>query len=264
MRSVSIREIQNTVEELCIKANSHLRHDILIALQAALTAEENRKAKKALGALLANAHIARADNLALCQDTGIVLVYLDIGTDVHLAGGDLQTAVDRGVSNAYHAGRFRNSVVGDPLRRTNTGDNTPAILYVKFRAGRRIKITVSPKGFGSENKSQAKMFNPTDSIDEIKRFIVDAVHDAGPDACPPFIIGIGMGGTYDTVAYLAKEAQLQPLGKKNPVAHLAQLENELLTEINKLGIGPMGLGGKTTALGVAINAHPTHIAGLPT
>lgn len=263
MRKINVKDIQKTVEELCLKANIELRPDILAALRNAFRLEKNRSAKDNLKAILDNAKIAKSERIPICQDTGVVVVYMEIGDEVRITGGNLQRSVDRGVGECYKKGCFRKSVVGDPLTRRNTGDNTPCVLYIKPVRGSRVRIAVTPKGFGSENKSRVKMFGPTVSVDSIKRFVIETVKDAGPGACPPFVVGVGIGGTFDRVSGLAKEALFVPVDKKNPKAHLARLEKETLSAINKLGIGPMGLGGKTTALGVKILTYPTHIAGMP-
>jgi len=257
MRKINVKVIQKTVEELCLKANTELRPDVLSLLKKAYRLEKRRSSKKNLMAILDNARIARRQKLAICQDTGMVVVHIELGQEVRIAGGNLEAAVNKGVSSCYKKGYFRKSVVKDPLSRGNTGNNTPCVLYVKVVRGSRIRITVTPKGFGSENKSRIKMFNSTSAFEDIKEFVIDVVKEAGPDACPPLVVGIGMGGTFDKAALLAKEALRAPVTKNT------RLEKEILVGINKLGIGPMGLGGKTTALGVNILSYPTHIAGMP-
>lgn len=263
MRKIKVKDIRKTVEELCIKANTELRPDVLAALKAAWRVEKNKTAKNNLKAILQNAEVARTEKLAICQDTGMVVVYIEVGEDAKIVGGSLKAFVNRGIRNCYRKGRFRKSVVKDPLVRRNTKDNTPCLLTVRFVRGSKVRITVTPKGFGSENKSRIKMFNPTSSAEDIKRFVLQTVKEAGPDACPPFVVGVGIGGTFDKAADLAKEALFKPLDKRNPGPHLAKLEEDILVGINKLGIGPMGLGGKTTALGVNVLSYPTHIAGMP-
>jgi len=262
MREINVAKIRDAVSELFLKANFELRKDILRALKAALKKEANQRSRDILGTILENAKIARSKRLAICQDTGMAYVHLDIGQEVALVGGSLRKAIDEGVKQAYAKGYLRKSVVADPFIRENTKTNEPAILSTDIVDGDRIAIEVSPKGFGSENKSRIKMFKPTASIDDIKAFVIDVVKLAGPEACPPLVLGIGIGGTFETAAVLAKKALLRPIDKCNPKRHIAKLEKELLKELNALGIGPMGLGGKTTVLGVNIIEHPVHIAGL--
>jgi fumarate hydratase subunit alpha len=216
-----------------------------------------------LKAILENARIAKAERLAICQDTGMVSVFMEIGSDAAVVGGSLKDAINDGVAEAYDKGCLRKSIVDDPLIRSNTRTNTPCAIYTDIVDGEKIKITVSPKGFGSENKSRIKMFPPTASLSEIKDFILSVAREAGPDACPPLVLGIGIGGTFDKAAYLAKKALLRPVDGANRRRHIARLESELRRDINALGIGPMGLGGKTTVLGINILEFPTHIAGLP-
>lgn len=263
MRKINVSRIKKAVEELCLRANFVLRKDILKAIESALKRETSPRAKGILKTIIENARLAKANSLAICQDTGMVFVHLDIGQDVGLSGGSLHKAINDGVKEAYAKGCLRKSVVGNPLFRENTKTNTPAVIATDIVDGSRIKIDLAPKGFGSENKSGMKMFKPTASAGEIKDFIVDVVKAAGPDACPPFVLGVGIGGTFETAAGLAKKALLKPIDRKNPDKRLAKLEKELLEEINSLGMGPMALGGKTTALGVNILSFPTHIAGLP-
>lgn len=263
MREIDVSKIKDAVRELCLKANFELRKDVLQAIKAAVKKETNGRAKKILKSIIDNAALARKKRIAICQDTGVVTVSLDIGQNVVFVGGDLKRAVDDGVAEAYKKGCLRKSVVDDPLLRKNTNTNTPAVIMTDIARGDDVKIEVSPKGFGSENKSRVKMFKPTASLEEIKDFIVDVVREAGPDACPPLVLGICIGGTFETSARLAKRALSRPIDRRNPKRHIAGLERELLREINSLGMGPMGLGGRTTALGVNILEAPTHIAGLP-
>ena len=263
MREIEVSKIKDTVRELCLKANFELRKDVLQAIKAAVKKETNGRAKKILKSIIDNAALARKKRIAICQDTGVVTVSLDIGQNVVFVGGDLKRAVDDGVAEAYKKGCLRKSVVDDPLLRKNTNTNTPAVIMTDITRGDNVKIEVSPKGFGSENKSKVKMFKPTASLEEIKDFIVDVVREAGPDACPPLVLGICIGGTFETSAWLAKRALSRPIDRRNPKRHIAGLEREILREINSLGMGPMGLGGRTTALGVNILEAPTHIAGLP-
>lgn len=263
MREVNVKAIKVTVAELCLKANFELRKDVLRAIKAALRNEKDGRAKNILKSIIENAKLARQKTLAICQDTGIVEVFLEVGQNVALTGGDLKEAINEGVKEAYEKGYFRKSVVDDPILRNNTRTNTPCVIFIDIVEGDKVKIAVSPKGFGSENKSQVKMFRPTASIDEIKEFISDVARKAGPDACPPLVLGIGIGGTLEVAAYLAKKALFRPIDKRNPKRHIARLEKEVVKIINSFGMGPMGLGGKTTVLGVNIMEAPTHIAGLP-
>ena len=263
MREISVNKIKNVVSRLCIEANINLRQDIFRAMKRAFKKETKARAKYILKILLQNAEIAKEERRALCQDTGVVAVYVRIGQGVKLVGGDLKKAIDAGVKEGYKKGALRKSVVKSPLVRVNTSTNTPSIIYTDIVKGNRLAITVAPKGFGSENKSAIKMLNPTDGEGEIIDFVLESVKNAGPDACPPYILGIGLGGTFDKAASLAKEALILPVARPNPKRYLRKLENTILDRVNRLGIGPMGLGGKTTALGVNILEYPTHIAGLP-
>ncbi len=263
MRKINVNKIKNVVSELCIEANVNLRRDIYKAILKALKKETNKRARRILGILLENAGIARRESRALCQDTGLVCVYVRIGQDVKLVGGDLKKSIDSGVKEGYKKGFLRKSVVKSPLLRVNTGTNTPSIIYTDIVKGNKLKITVMPKGFGSENKSRLKMLNPTQGEKDIISFILEVVKEAGPDACPPYILGIGLGGTFDKASSLAKKALISPIDRQNAKKHLRKLEDAILKEVNKLGIGPAGLGGKTTLLGVNILEYPTHIAGLP-
>lgn len=259
MRVISAEKIRESVADLCIRANFILRSDVLSGLKAALRRETNRRAAKLLRAIIENAAIAKKEGLAICQDTGLPLVFLEIGQGVRIAG-DLKSAVNQGVARGYRKGYLRESIVPDPLGRGRSG-YAPALIHTDMVKGSRIKITVLPKGFGCENKSQLRMFNPTAGLAEIKKFIIDAVKKAGPDACPPYIVGVGIGGTADYACLLAKQALLKNISRR-PSA-VDPLAAELLSGINKLNIGPMGLGGKATALAVNIERSPTHIAGLP-
>ncbi|MBN2453668.1 MAG: fumarate hydratase [Candidatus Omnitrophica bacterium] len=263
MRTVDTAKVRKAVEELCLKANFELRKDVLRALRTALGREKSARAKGILRSLIENARLAKAKRIAICQDTGMAVVWMEIGQGVRFTGGSLRRAINDGVKAAYKKGYLRKSVVGDCIIRRNTRTNTPAIIMTEIVDGDRVKIEVSPKGFGSENKSRIKMFKPTASLREIKDFIRDVVMQAGPDACPPLVLGIGVGGTFETAAVLAKKALLRPVGKHNLNKSLAALEKELFDEINALGIGPMALGGRTTVLGVNILDYPTHIAGFP-
>ncbi len=265
MRRINFNQIKNTVCELAIRSNICLRPDVLFALSEAYRRETDKRAKGILKILLDNAAIALKEKLPICQDTGMAVVFAEIGDEVRITGGSLEEAINRGISEGYRKGFLRKSIVKSPLERINTGNNAPAVIHLKTVRGNKLKITFCAKGFGAENKSQIKMFEPTATLREIKDFILKVVKDAGPDACPPFVIGVGMGGTFEQAAILAKEATIKKITNYQlPITnYIRRLENELLTEINKLNIGPMGLGGKTTALGVNILTYPTHIAGLP-
>lgn len=264
VREIENAEIERTVEDLCIKANTVLRGDVLEALKAACEKEEDGSlVKKMLGILLANAKIAEEEAMPLCQDTGVAAVFIDIGRDVILTDGDMINAINRGVENAYRKGFFRKSVVEDPIIRNNTGTNTPAVIHIGVTDKSGLTVSVMPKGFGSENKSRLIMLNPTCEPDKIVDFCVETVKIAGPDACPPYVLGIGIGGTMESCAYMAKKALLRPINISNPKPHIAELERSILEQANALKIGVMGLGGATTVMGVNIEVGPTHIAGLP-
>ncbi len=266
MRKIKFIQIKDTVSKLCIEASLFLRKDILLALKKACENEKNKRAKEILKILLDNASIAKREKLPICQDTGVAVVFVEVGEEVRITGGSLDRTINGGVKEGYKKGYLRKSMC-EPLTRINTKDNTPAIIYYRQVRGDRLKITVCAKGFGCENKSQMKMFKPTVKLTEIKAFILKVVKVAGPDACPPFAIGIGIGGTFEKASLLSKEATLRkiqnPKSKIQNPGKIRKLENELLQEINRLNIGPMGLGGKTTCLGVNILTYPTHIAGLP-
>lgn len=267
MRIISSDKIKNTVAELCIRANTVLRRDVLESIKQAKIQEVNLRAKKLLEAIIENSRIAKKERLAICQDTGLPCVFVELSQDVKIIG-NLRQAINKGVEAGYKKGFLRNSIVKDPLFRKRPGYQ-PAIIHIDIVKGNRLKITVLPKGFGCENKTQLKMFNPTAKIDEIKRFIIDVVKSAGSDACPPYIVGVGIGGTADYACFLAKKALLKRVHRPQSIVHSRpltvdrRLEIELLKDINKLNIGPMGLGGKTTALALNLETHPTHIAGLP-
>ena len=263
MRKIHVKKIKDTVRELSLSANFNLRKDIENALKKAAKKEKNKNAAHILNVLLENARIARQERRAICQDTGIVSVYARIGSDVKFTGGDFEKAVQNGVKEAYKKGFLRKSVVKSPIARINTFTNTPALLYVELVKGKALEIIVMPKGFGSENKSRIKMLKPTEGKKEIISFILDAVKAAGADACPPYVLGIGLGGTFDKAAALSKRALTYPLNKKNSKTYLRKLEKDILKKVNKLKIGPMGLGGNATCLGLNILESPTHIAGLP-
>lgn len=264
MRELDVAIITHAVARLCVRANVLLNEDVAESLQCALTREKpNSTATAVLQVLLENAQTAQAENLPLCQDTGMAVVFVELGQEVYLDGGLLEDAVNAGVALGYERGYLRKSVVRDPLNRVNTTDNTPAVLHVRLVSGDRVKITVAPKGFGSENMSRLTMLKPSDGREGVKRVVLETVESAGPNPCPPIVLGIGVGGTMEKAALLAKEALLKPLTAYHEDPFWAELERELLEEINTLNIGPAGFGGRTNALGVHINTYPTHIAGLP-
>lgn len=263
MRDISCDVIARSVAQLCVEANRHLPARVRALLEKAREAEPFAPALDTLSLICQNADIAAAQSLPICQDTGMAVVYAEVGQEVHIAGGLLEDAVNEGVRRGYTDGYLRKSVVGDPLRRVNTGDNTPAVLYVRLTAGDRLKLTVAPKGFGSENMSRLAMLTPAQGLEGVKDFVVETARLAGANPCPPMMLGVGVGGTFERVAQLAKEALVEPREGVHPDAFYAALEEELLRRINALGIGPQGFGGLTTALSVRVKAAPTHIAGLP-
>lgn len=263
MRKVNVDKVTNVVKELSIEANYYLPDDITEALISSKNNEKWPLANGILDKIIENSNIARNEQVPICQDTGMTCVFLEIGQEVCFIGGSLEDAINEGVRQGYQQGYLRKSVVEDPFKRVNTKDNTPALIYYDIVQGDRIKITVAPKGFGSENMSKVCMLKPSDGLDGVKKFIIDTVKEAGPNPCPPMVIGVGIGGTFDKVAYLAKKALIRPINKRNTNPFYEKLEIELLDEINKLGIGPEGFGGKTTALGLNIETFPTHIAALP-
>lgn len=262
MKNIDAKVIEDTVARLCIEANLRLPPDVINAIESAEKAEPWDDAKRILSLLGDNVRIASEKTLPVCQDTGMACVFVELGQDVHI-DGDFEEAVNNGVRRGYGEGYLRKSVVCDPLRRVNTGDNTPALLTVKLTRGDKMRITVMPKGFGSENMSALKMLKPADGVEGVKNFVLETVEKAGANPCPPIIVGVGIGGSFDKAAYLAKHALLRPVNEPNPDEYYAALESELLDKINALGIGPQGFGGKTTALAVLIEAMPTHVAGLP-
>ena len=262
MRQLSAQTVTDTVARLCIEANCRLPRDVRNRLEQMERAEDWPAAADILCQIRENYCLADRENIPICQDTGLACVFLEIGQDVHIEG-DLHDAVNEGVRKGYRDGYLRKSAVGDPLRRVNTGDNTPAMLYIDLVPGDRVKITVAPKGFGSENMSAVRMLRPSDGVQGVKDFVLQTVKNAGPNPCPPIVVGVGIGGTFDKAAYLAKTALLRSVEEENPDPFYAALERELLNSINALGIGPQGLGGRTTALGVNIETMATHIAGLP-
>lgn len=263
MREINASHITDVVERLCIEANEYLPEDVKDALTSCRVCEDWDIAKSVLDRIIENYEIAADENVPICQDTGMACVFLEIGQDVHILGGDLREAVDEGVRRGYDKGYLRKSVVKDPIRRGNTGDNTPAMLYTEIVPGSDIKITVGPKGFGSENMSMIRMFKPSAGLQGIKDFILEVVDAAGPNPCPPMVVGVGIGGTFDKCALLAKKALMRPLNTSNDDPYYAGLEVEMLEKINTLGIGPQGFGGRTTAIGLNIETLPTHIAGMP-
>ena len=262
MREVSAQKITEVVKKLCIEANCHLPGDMRRRIRDALEAESWPQGREILERIVENYEVADREGLPICQDTGMACVFLKIGQEVHIVG-DIAEAVNEGVRQGYTEGYLRKSVVADPLNRVNTGDNTPAVINYELVPGDRVEITLAPKGFGSENMSQIKMLRPSDGVQGVKDFVVRVVEEAGPNPCPPIVVGVGIGGTFDKAAQLAKKALLRPVDQQNADPFYAQLEEELLDRINALGIGPQGLGGKTTALSVNIEQFPTHIAALP-
>ena len=263
MREIQCSKITEVIRRLCIEANEHLPEDVKCAIKTARKEEDGEIAKGILDNIIENYEIADSENVPICQDTGMAVVFMEIGQDVHITGGDLTECVNEGVRQGYTDGYLRKSVVKDPIRRGNTGDNTPAILYTEIVPGDQIKVTVGPKGFGSENMSRIMMFKPSAGLEGIKDFIIETVKIAGPNPCPPMVVGVGIGGTFDRCALLAKKALMRPLDSSNEDPFYADLEKELLLKINSLGIGPQGLGGRTTAIGLNIETFPTHIAGMP-
>ena len=263
IRTVHVEEITKNIKEMCIEANHYLSEDMDAAMKQAVETEKAPLGKQILTQLQENLQIAAKDMIPICQDTGMAVIFLEIGQDVHFEGGSLEDAVNEGVCQGYVDGFLRKSVVKDPLIRENTKDNTPAVIHTKIVQGDRVKIKVAPKGFGSENMSRVFMLKPAEGIEGVKHAVLTAVKDAGPNACPPMVIGVGIGGTFEKCALMAKEALTREVGSHSTIPYVREMEEELLSKINSLGIGPGGLGGTTTALAVNINTYPTHIAGLP-
>lgn len=263
MRTIEVSTITDAVERLCIEANLFLNEDVKAALIKAEEKEESDTGKSILGSLIKNAEIAAQEGLAICQDTGMAIIFVEIGQDLHISGGSLEEAIHEGVRRGYKKGYLRCSVVKDPLRRENTRDNTPAVIHYEIVEGDGLKIHVAPKGFGSENMSALKMLKPSDGVEGVKKVVIDTVSQAGANPCPPIVVGVGIGGSMEKAALLAKKALMRPLDQRHSDPYYKDLEQELLEKINKLGIGPAGLGGRMTALGVNIETYPTHIAGLP-
>ncbi len=263
MRTIKTDEIIHTIKEMCIEANHYLTEDMEQALNHATETEKAPLGKQILCQLRDNLRIASEDMIPICQDTGMAVFFIEVGQDVHVEGGLLTDAVNEGVRQGYVDGFLRKSVVKDPILRENTKDNTPAVIHYDIVAGDKIRITIAPKGFGSENMSRVFMLKPADGIEGVKDVILTAVKDAGPNACPPMVVGVGVGGTFEKCALLAKKALTRPVNERSDIPYVREMEEELLERINKTGIGPGGLGGSTTALAVNINTYPTHIAGLP-
>ena len=263
MREVNVSIITDNIKEMCIEANHFLTDDMKNVFENAVKNEESALGKQVLGQLEENLKVAGEDMIPICQDTGMAVVFINVGQDVHLIGGDITDAINEGVRRGYVDGYLRKSVVKDPIYRENTKDNTPAVIHFNIVLGDKVDITVAPKGFGSENMSRVFMLKPADGIEGVKEAILTAVKDAGPNACPPMVVGVGIGGTFEKCAYLAKKALTRDLNEESPVEYVRDLEKEMLEKINKLGIGPGGLGGTQTALAINIETYPTHIAGLP-
>lgn len=263
MRSIHVNDVTSNIREMCIEANHYLAPDMDEALKNAVETEKSGLGKQILNQLQDNLKIAGEDMIPICQDTGMAVVFMEIGQDVHFEGGSLEEAIHEGVRQGYVEGYLRKSVVKDPLIRENTKDNTPAIIHYSIVSGDQVKITVAPKGFGSENMSRVFMLKPADGIEGVKNAILTAVKDAGPNACPPMVVGVGIGGTFEKCALMAKQALTRPVNEHSTIPYVKEMEEELLERINKTGIGPGGLGGTTTALAVNINTYATHIAGLP-
>lgn len=263
MREVNVSIITDNIKEMCIEANHFLTDDMKNVFENAVKNEESALGKQVLGQLEENLKVAGEDMIPICQDTGMAVVFINVGQDVHLTGGDITDAINEGVRRGYVEGYLRKSVVKDPIYRENTKDNTPAVIHFNIVPGDKVDITVAPKGFGSENMSRVFMLKPSDGIEGVKEAILTAVKDAGPNACPPMVVGVGIGGTFEKCAYLAKKALTRDLNEESPVEYVRNLEKEMLEKINKLGIGPGGLGGTQTALAINIETYPTHIAGLP-
>ena len=263
MREISAERIENTVAELCIKANLYLPSDLESCIKCRAQDEKSEVGRNVFDDIIENIRAARDEKIPICQDTGMAVVFIELGQEVHVAGGLLEDAVNKGVARGYTDGKLRFSVVSDPIERVNTGNNTPAVIHLRLTAGDKIKITVAPKGFGSENMSALKMMTPSVTVDEIVSFVVESVSKAGSNPCPPIVVGVGIGGDFEQCAYLAKKALCRPVSVRNSKPLYEELENRMLKEINRLGIGPQGFGGTVTALAVNIEQAPTHIAGLP-
>ncbi|UMZ74099.1 fumarate hydratase [Natranaerofaba carboxydovora] len=263
MREIDVSEVKETVKKLCIDSNLYLGDDVLKAFKEGLEKEESPAGKDVLEQLIENAQIAKDNDVPMCQDTGYTVIFLEVGQDVKFTGGELKEAINQGVREGYEEGYLRKSVVKDPIDRVNTGDNTPAIIHTDIVSGDKVKITIAPKGGGSENMSALKMLKPSDGREGVIDFVVDTVNKAGPNPCPPIVVGVGVGGTFEKVAYLAKKALTRPIGDSHPDKEYSEMEKEILERVNKLGIGPQGFGGRVTALDVNIEKHPAHIASMP-
>ena len=263
IRTVNTEDIVKNIKEMCIEANHYLSKDMDKALKDATASEKSELGKKILNQLQENLKIADEEMIPICQDTGMAVIFVEVGQDVHFEGMAIEDAVNEGVRQGYTEGYLRKSVVGDPIIRKNTKDNTPAVIHYSIVPGNKVKITMAPKGFGSENMSRVFMLKPADGIEGVKNAILTAVKDAGPNACPPMVVGVGVGGTFEKCAILAKKALTRPVGEHSAIPYVKELEEEMLEKINRLGIGPGGLGGTTTALAVNVNTYATHIAGLP-
>lgn len=263
MREISVNVIKEKVKEMCIEANYYLGDDVYKALKTSYDDEVSTTGKAILSDIILNADIAKEKSVPMCQDTGMVVIFCEVGQSVQFTEGLIKDAINEGVRQGYQEGYLRKSVVGDPLKRVNTNDNTPAIIYFDIVEGDHVDIVLAPKGFGSENMSQSKMLKPSDGINGVEEFILKVVSEAGPNPCPPIVVGVGVGGTLDKAAQIAKKALTRDVDSKSDLAYIAEFEENMLEKINKLGIGPQGLGGKTTAIGVNVELYPTHIAGLP-
>ena len=263
IREINVKELTDNISEMCIQANHYLSPDMDACMKQAVETEKSELGKKILNQLQENLEIADKEMIPICQDTGMAVIFMEIGQDVHFVGGDFEEAVNEGVRRGYVDGYLRKSVVKDPLIRENTKDNTPAVIHTSIIPGNEVKITFAPKGFGSENMSRVFMLKPADGIEGVKNAILTAVRDAGPNACPPMVVGVGVGGTFEKCALMAKQALTRNVDQHSEIPYVCDLEKEMLEKINRLGIGPGGLGGTTTALAVNINTYPTHIAGLP-
>lgn len=263
MREIDVSKITDQIGDMCIQANYHLSDDMQRAIQRGAASERSPLGRDVFSQLEENLKVAETDSIPICQDTGMAVIFMEIGQDVHFVGGDLETAVNEGVRKGYSEGYLRKSVVRDPLERENTGDNTPAVIHYQIVSGDQVKITVAPKGFGSENMSRICMLKPADGAEGVKNAVIKTVLEAGPNSCPPVVVGVGIGGDFEKCAILAKKALTRPADETSGVAYVAEMEKEILNRVNKSGIGPAGLGGTVTALAVNIEVYPTHIAGLP-
>lgn len=263
MKKIACKDITNNIKEMCIEANYDLSSDMKDIIQKSTKKENQELGIKILGQLEENLRVAKEDQVPICQDTGMAVIFVDIGQEIHVDGGYIEEAINEGVRQGYQTGYLRKSVVKDPFIRENTEDNTPAIIHYQIVKGDRLKLTVAPKGFGSENKSKIYMLSPSEGVEGVKRAVINTIKEAGPDACPPYVVGVGIGGDFEQCALLAKKALLRNVKERSLKKHIEELENELLEEINNLGIGPQGLGGNTTAFAVNIETFPTHIASIP-